>query len=321
MFFSFFLFTVVILSLVSVQSFFQLETQLNMWKISQSITAYYSAESTHEQTLYDYKVNKESAGGNTSIKSFNLEAEQLWNMQKEQVVGAYHMNIANRSYSDSVESFESIGARPFDEFRFIDVDKDPFVSLVISYKTNEDDNSLPSNWALIDVIRFPRNYFASSITATPIDFGSIKELYKKWQKTISNNVTVSRIMHFFTSNISSNWVCEWACADNWGLEFSWLAPLDADYQFAVKIEGFSLDLYNYIVRFTNLNAQPVHYKLTAMSWNWGGVPIRLKNQLLEVDSLVNSNSIYQRVISRQRSFAPLQQGLWFALFSDQSISK
>jgi hypothetical protein len=308
LFFPLFLFTSVILAVVSAASLNIVDQQQNTSKLVASTAAFYAAETSLEDSLYEFKINKEfdEAQHNTLIRSFYSEKEDISQHTGTLENSTYAVNIVKRSFSEVPKKLDiKKQARKFDEFRFINV-KPKYIFHTLNLHFSGDDNSAVS--LLIDVIYFPRLHFENN-TRGYIDFGSIKDLALK---TGDAHRTVKRVMYYSDKNDTAG--------EAGSLDFSNGTISNTDYENLITIKHFDPATFNYIVRFQVLGKNKIFYDLGA---EYGGVDIdvELANQVVEVDSQTATMNMYQRVKKQQRSFAPLHPGLNFVLFSDKKISK
>ena len=165
---------------------------------------------------------------------------------------------------------------------------------------------------LLDIISFPRSYFDSDENSQ-VDFGTVRHLSTKWKDEQRN---VNRVMARYNP-ITKGFKVSKKNPEN--LSFSPnQSSGNPEYQSLIEIKNLNPQQSNYIIRFRTLSKDKVHYSLEAI---YNGENVALANQVVEVDSQTATMNMFQRVKEQQRSFAPLQPGLDFALFSDQTISK
>ena len=309
MFFPLFLFVIVILSIVSVSAFTMMDQHQNTANLMTSTATFYAAESSIEESKYQFKINKESEEykGNTLIRSFNLEKSDPSQASGQQTSRDYDITIVDRSFSEAPEKFSSSdNPSHFDEFRFIDVSMNNTFTELEFYYQKIDDVAF-NGGVLIDIISFPRVYFESD-TSPQINFGTMRDLSVQGGDF---NRNVKRMMYDTRTLRTMN--------EFGGIDISHTAISD-EYRNLIRIRNLTSTTDNYIVRFQTLGRERINYDLRAI-YSGSVVPVELTNQVLEIDSQTATLNMFQRIKAQERSFAPLQPGLDFVLFSDKTISK
>ena len=308
MFFPLFLLAIVILSIVSVSAFTMIDQHQNTANLMASAATFYAAESSLEESKYQFKLNKEAEEfkHNPLIRAFHKEQEDISQSTGKLISEDYEIDIIERSFNEAPTRLATVtNPQSFDEFRFIDISqKNHFTELEFYFQKKDE---IFNSGVLIDIIAFPRTYFDSSSSAK-INFGSVRKLSTKTGDIDRN---VKRMMY---SSLRDEIFNDF---DNITVTKT---GVNQEYQQLLKIKNLAPAEQNYIIRFQTLNREKIHYALKAV---YGGedISLELTNQILEVDSQTSTMNMFQRVKEQQRSFAPLQPGLDFVLFSDKTISK
>jgi hypothetical protein len=339
MFVSLFLFALVIFSLINVSNIGVLQLQKNTADLVSATSAFYATESNIEDTLYEFKKGKEE-NSLSFVKSFIDEKRDEGKSYGKKDMGTYSISVVRRDLNLLSEKLTKSTPKAFDEFRFLDTHEEYlFNELEFSYEYPEDLHT--DKGLVLDLIVFPRPDFLDTTDTTQVNFGTLKTLSTK-QGDFSKNV---KRMSFHTlaslasnllpagesfkdrMNFDSDHLCclsttseskktELKCN-----EHTWYCSITAQRSGnTVTYSGLSPKDHNYILRYQTLGRDPVFTSVSA-KFHSIDLPISSAQQTLEIDSETAVLNMYQRVKKQQRSFSPLQPGLDFVLFSDNTLSK
>lgn len=324
MFFPLFLLTSVILSLVGAASLSVIDQNRSTSNLMASNATFYAAESAIEDTQYRFKQNKtEATGANSLITSFHKERTTVSQWGGNMSTSDYDINIVDRGFTETPKRLSLVTEpKSFDEFRFINVQQSyDFASLEFYYG---DPKTATPDDVIIDIIGFPRDYFADmdgdQNTAGEVDFGTVKSLSATKKMNADGSFSaknegdflrnVQRMMYNSLRGETQNPFD--------GITVS-QSTVGVKYKKKITIAHLDPKITDYIIRFQTIDKGKIPYEMKIGNGNAQVLP--LTNQVLEVDVQTETSNMFQRVKSQQRSFAPLQPGLDFVLFSDNAISK
>lgn len=331
MFAPLFILALAILSIIGASSLSVLDQERASVNLASSMSSFYVTESTLEESLLDIRRQKEDPAyyGNTLIRSQEKQAEDLTKKTGSVDVDGLPVDIVERTFVANPKRLTSQVAKNSGEFRFIDVaDQNSFVELNFFLKNAADEASssgdLSKNF-LLDLVVFPRNRFTGGVGSTELDFGSVRTLASKSGDPCR---TIVRLMYNSSlADLAQDRPTGTPnCPVNLGSGISIVGSTNTEttsatlrYGQVFQIKGLNPVTENYILRWQTLDGAKVDYALVA--YKDDATLAELPNQLIEVDSLTATQNMYQRVKNQEASFAPLQPGLAFALFSDNPISK
>jgi len=332
MFFSFFLLVVTILGVIAGSASSMLDQSRSTAYLTNAATAFYVTESTLEESLLEMKRNKNEDGTekNTLIRSFQKEQDDATQRTGVIDIDGLQVHIVERKFEDQPTRLVAQTPQSSDEFRFVDISRDHAFSEIEFFfqKQNED---VPKSGLIFEVIAFPRSYFDRGDAARKLNFGTVKELSINVAKNTKSNTDIALTLDYETTEARRNirrMMYYTAAADAIqktagafaGITIGQTSVADTGYEQGIKIRGLDTNENNYIFRFQTVKRELISYAMRG-SYNGASADLEVTNQLLEVDSSTATQHMYQRLKVQQASFAPLQPGLGFALFSDQPINK
>lgn len=315
MFAPLFILALAILSIIGASSVAILDQERATVNLASAMSAFYATESTIEEGLYDIRQAKEhpdEKNSNTLIRSHAKQKNDLTKKNGTINVDGLSVELVDREFADVPARIGNPIPKSSGEFRFLDVDtQHPIAEIQLHLQDVTHDDAIQGG-VLLDVIYFPRVLFAGSADATKIDFGTIANLASKHGDT---NRNIHRVMYRTIDSKKS--VLD---NDPLGVTINEACTLPG-YLTCLKVSGLNTNEWNYIVRWQALDQGKVHYAITATYDGDNSALTDVANQLIEVDALTATQNMYQRIKQQEASFAPLQPGLSFALFSDSAITK
>ncbi|HPO06140.1 MAG TPA: hypothetical protein PLQ36_03445, partial [Candidatus Gracilibacteria bacterium] len=195
----------------------------------------------------------------------------------------------------------------FAEYRLLNLEED-FNKIVFSYGGRD---QLVNSDYVLDIIYWPRN--------TEIDLGTLqnKEIepgrdYLDVNNDLARNV--QRLMYY-----SMN--AETASSESFPHLNLQAMGGDLLFQERLAISNLRLAEYNYLIRYQSIGRDDeIAYRFETSPALANG-KTALPGQMVAVEAGTATLNMFQRLRQQEPSFAPLQPGLSFVLFSDQNISR